>query len=85
MKKLFWNHESVRGGDVGKLLKFCETAVVTRMKERVGNKKSINFFQVFIFRLKIRNLELKTLKMTLSTCSSTIIPSKWKMFSLGVL
>lgn len=38
-KNLFFNHESVRGGDVGQLLKFCEVAVHDRIKERAENKK----------------------------------------------
>ncbi|CAB04582.3 Cytochrome P450 [Caenorhabditis elegans] len=37
IKNTFFNHEAVRGGDVGKLLKFCETAVHDRLKERADN------------------------------------------------
>ncbi|CAI2358121.1 unnamed protein product [Caenorhabditis sp. 36 PRJEB53466] len=37
VKRLFFNHENVQGGDVGKLLKFCSDAVSSRMKEREEN------------------------------------------------
>lgn len=39
IKNFFFKHEAVRGGDVGKLLKYCETAVRERIKERAENEE----------------------------------------------
>ncbi|KAF1749005.1 hypothetical protein GCK72_025472 [Caenorhabditis remanei] len=39
IKKVFYNHENIRGGDVGKLFMYCAKAVTTRMKERAENSK----------------------------------------------
>uniref|UniRef100_A0A1I7UWR3 Cytochrome P450 n=1 Tax=Caenorhabditis tropicalis TaxID=1561998 RepID=A0A1I7UWR3_9PELO len=39
IKKLFFKHKNVRGGDVGKLLLFCEKAVKSRIAEREENAR----------------------------------------------
>ncbi|CAL2046261.1 unnamed protein product [Caenorhabditis brenneri] len=39
IKKIFYNHKNVRGGDVGKLQLFCEKAVKSRIAEREENAR----------------------------------------------
>uniref|UniRef100_A0A8R1DUJ9 Cytochrome P450 n=1 Tax=Caenorhabditis japonica TaxID=281687 RepID=A0A8R1DUJ9_CAEJA len=39
IKKLFWNHENVKGGNVGKMFQFCEQSVYNRIKEREENAR----------------------------------------------
>uniref|UniRef100_A0A8R1E3U1 Cytochrome P450 n=1 Tax=Caenorhabditis japonica TaxID=281687 RepID=A0A8R1E3U1_CAEJA len=39
VRKVFWNHKNIRGGDVDKIFKYCEKSVLDRIAERAKNAK----------------------------------------------
>uniref|UniRef100_A0A1I7TRP1 Cytochrome P450 n=1 Tax=Caenorhabditis tropicalis TaxID=1561998 RepID=A0A1I7TRP1_9PELO len=76
IKKLFINHENVRGGDIGQIFMFCAKSVMSRLQERVScfaRTNGMGVFQAENAKLGVENTERDFIDMFLNFYSETAV------------